>query len=71
MGTTHGHELGGKIMFMGGVCGAEWNRGEKNWDNYNSTINKMYFFKKTRGFTRRKITNTGLERQTLSRCYFY
>ena len=30
-------------MLVGGVVG---NKGEKKWDNYNSIINKIYFFKK-------------------------
>ena len=37
---THGHEP------KGGGCRAEWNKGEKKWDNCNSIINKIYFSKK-------------------------
>ena len=44
--ATHARELRGK-MWEGGGCRAEWGkRGEKNWDNYNTTINKIYLKKK-------------------------
>ena len=41
---THGHELRGG-MLVGGGCRAEWNKGEKKWDNCNSIINKIYLKK--------------------------
>ena len=39
--TTHGHELSGGGMLVGGGCRAEGDKVEKNWDNYNSIINKI------------------------------
>ena len=42
--TTHGHELKGRNA---GGRGCEGQRGIKGkWDNYNSIINEIYFFKK-------------------------
>ena len=42
---THGHELRGGNAGGKGVQGEGEKRGEK-WDNCNSIINKIYFFKK-------------------------
>ena len=34
---------GGRVMLKGGVCRVEWEyKGEKNQDNSNSIINKIY-----------------------------
>ena len=45
--TTHGHELKGGRGWCWRVAGyrAEGDIGEKNWDNRNSKINKIYFKK--------------------------
>ena len=42
---THGHELKGENVGGRGCAGWRGKRGEK-WDNCNSIINKIYFFKK-------------------------
>ena len=42
---THGHEL--RLGTAGGRGCTRWKgiKGRKKWDNYNSTINKIYFKK--------------------------
>ena len=41
---THGPDLrGGKDAGERWVQGSRGNRGDKNWDNCNSIINKIYF----------------------------
>ena len=44
---THGHELRGRGLAIAGEKGGYWAEGAKgkNWDSYNSIINKMYFLK--------------------------
>ena len=39
--TTHGHELRGGLLEEKGVSGGGGQR-ERNWDNCNSIINKIY-----------------------------
>ena len=41
--TTHGHELSGERITGGNVGTGQKEANGENWDNYNSTINKMYF----------------------------
>ena len=41
---THGHDLRGlECSWAGWGCRTEVNNREKKWDNYNSTISKIYF----------------------------
>ena len=37
-------------MLEGGGCRAERDKGKKKWDNYNSIINEIKFFKKNKLF---------------------
>ena len=39
---THGRELSGNGVLVGGWCRMEGDKGEKKWHNYNSIINKIY-----------------------------
>ena len=40
---TNGHELRWGECWWEGWCREEGQKGEKNWDNYNSIINKITF----------------------------
>ena len=46
MCTTHGHELRGRIAGGNGGTRQRRSKGEKNWVNCHSIINKIFFFKK-------------------------
>ena len=46
--TTHGHDLRGEGMLVGGGVQGKGDKGKKKWDNCNSIINKIYLKNKNK-----------------------